>query len=80
MKMSRSRWEDRAAMLRADKNSKWKVGRTDMQSYCGETGLPQHFAYGPNGESIRFFDTHSSTALAQAVIYAETQNEADVGL
>lgn len=75
MKMSRSRWEDRAAMLRADKNSKWKVGRTDMQSYCGETGLPQHFAYGPNGESIRFFDTHSSTALAQAVIYAETQNE-----
>jgi hypothetical protein len=62
-------------MLRSDKNSKWRVGRTDMQSYCGETGRPQHFAYGPNGDAKCFFDDESSTALAQAVIYAETQNE-----
>ena len=75
--MSRPKLESRAAKLRDDENweSKWRVGRTDMQSYCGDTGLPQHYAYGPNGESVRFFDDESSSALAKAVVYAETQNK-----
>lgn len=71
-----ARWERRALIIRAQYHedaARWTVGRLDMRNFNVDTGEPEYYAYGPNGEKVGFT---GAGRLRRAVLYVEKQNDA----